>query len=191
MVQASEDAKAPQYLSITVAGTDYGLPILAVKEILQLDEITHVPGAPPSIRGVVNVRGRVVPVVDLAVKLGRSASVPSMRTCILVVETAAGTERLTLGILADAVNEVVDLPLAEIEEAPAFGGDVRVEYLTGVGKIGKRFLLLLDPDRVLCAADPARAAQPAAADTAATEGRPSPAAPADPAQGGGAVARVS
>jgi purine-binding chemotaxis protein CheW len=161
------DVKAPQYLSFTIAGTDYGLPILTVKEILQHEETTRVPGTPPSIRGVINVRGQVVPVVDLAVKFGRGESEVSKRTCILVVEAAVGGERLTVGVLADAVNEVLDLPRSEIEAAPAFGANVRVDYLTGMGKVGKGFVLLLDVDKVLSASEAELAAQVAAAAAAA------------------------
>jgi purine-binding chemotaxis protein CheW len=162
MADAS-DVKAPQYLSFTIAGTDYGLPILTVKEILQHEETTRVPGTPPSIRGVINVRGQVVPVVDLAVKFGRGESVVSKRTCILVVEAAVGGDRLTVGVLADAVNEVLDLPPSEIEAAPSFGANVRVDYLTGMGKVGKSFVLLLDAERVLSASEAELAAQVAAA----------------------------
>ncbi len=157
------DAKAPQFLSFTIAGTGYGLPILAVKEILQHEEPTRVPGAPPSIRGVLNVRGQVVPVVDLSVKFGKGETVASSRTCILVVETQIGGERLVLGVLADAVNEVLDLPSAEIEPLPALGANVRLDYLTGMGKVGKGFVLLLDVDQVLTASEAERAAEAAAA----------------------------
>lgn len=156
------DAKAPQFLSFTIAGTGYGLPILAVKEILQHEEPTRVPGAPPSIRGVLNVRGQVVPVVDLSVKFGKGETVASSRTCILVVETQIGGERLVLGVLADAVNEVLDLPSAEIEPLPALGANVRLDYLTGMGKVGKGFVLLLDVDQVLTASEAERAAEAAA-----------------------------
>jgi purine-binding chemotaxis protein CheW len=161
MADAS-DVKAPQYLSFTIAGTDYGLPILTVKEILQHEETTRVPGTPPSIRGVINVRGQVVPVVDLAVKFGRGESAVSKRTCILVVEAVLGADRLTVGVLADAVNEVLDLPPSEIEAAPSFGANVRVDYLTGMGKVGKGFVLLLDAERVLSASEAELAAQVAA-----------------------------
>lgn len=172
------DVKAPQYLSFTIAGTDYGLPILVVKEILQFEETTRVPGTPPSIRGVINVRGQVVPVLDLAVKFGRAETAVSKRTCILVVEAAVGGERLTVGVLADAVNEVLDLPSSEIEAAPTFGAKVRIDYLTGMGKVGKGFVLLLDADRVLTASEAELAAQaavaaaPVATVTAAAEVRP-------------------
>jgi purine-binding chemotaxis protein CheW len=157
------DVKAPQYLSFTIAGTDYGLPILTVKEILQHEETTRVPGTPASIRGVINVRGQVVPVVDLAVKFGRGETAVTKRTCILVVEALVGGDRLTVGVLADAVNEVLDLPTSEIEPAPSFGANVRVDFLTGMGKVGKNFVLLLDAERVLSASEAELAAQVAAA----------------------------
>ena len=161
MAEAIE-VKAPQYLSFMIAGTDYGLPILAVKEILQHEEPTRVPGTPASIRGVINVRGQVVPVIDLAVKFGGEETVPSKRTCILVVEAQAGKDRLVVGVLADAVNEVLDLPVGEIEEPPSFGTNIRLDYLTGMGKVGKGFVLLLDADRVLTASEVELAAQAAA-----------------------------
>ena len=170
MVEAT-DAKAPQFLSFTIAGTDYGLPILTVKEILQHEETTSVPGTPASVRGVINVRGQVVPVLDLAVKFGRGETVVSKRTCILVVEAKVGGEPLIVGVLADAVNEVLDLPASEIEAAPSFGANVRIDYLTGMGKVGRSFVLLLDADRVLSASEADLAAQVAAA-ADATAGTP-------------------
>ncbi len=178
----TSDVKAPQYLSFTIAGTDYGLPILTVKEILQHEETTRVPGTPPSIRGVINVRGQVVPIVDLAVKFGRGESAVSKRTCILVVEAAMGHERITVGMLADAVNEVLDLPATEIEPPPSFGANVRVDYLTGMGKVGKGFVLLLDAQRVLSASEGELAAQVAAAASAAASAA-AEAAQASPARG--------
>ena len=161
-MQENVETRAPQYLSFEVAGTGYGLPILAVKEILQYEEPTRVPGAPGSVRGVINVRGAVVPVLDLAVKFGKPETVPTNRTCILVVEAQAGSERLTLGVLADAVNEVLDLPADSVEPPPAFGTGVRLDYLTGMGKVGRGFVLLLDVDRVVSASEADLAAQAAA-----------------------------
>lgn len=159
----SVEARAPQFLSFAIAGTDYGLPILAVKEILQHEEPTRVPGTPGSIRGVINVRGAVVPVLDLAVKFGRSETVPTKRTCILVVEAQVGGERLTLGVLADAVNEVLDLPADAVEPPPTFGTGMKLDFLTGMGKVGKGFVLLLDVDRVISASEAELAVQAAAA----------------------------
>src|SRR5512138_1586538 len=114
------EIQASQYLSFTIAGTDYGLPILVVKEILQYEELTRVPGTPASIRGVLNVRGQVIPVIDLAVKFGRGESVPTKRTCVLVVEARMGDARdkVILGVLSDAVNEVLDLRADDIEPPP-------------------------------------------------------------------------
>lgn len=188
----SVEVRAPQYLSFMIRGTDYGLPILTVKEILQHEQPTPVPGAPPSIRGVINVRGAVVPVVDLAVKFGRGETVATNRTCILVVEPRVAGERLTVGVLADAVNEVLDLPVDSIEPPPAFGTNVKLDYLTGMGKVGKGFVLLLDVDRVVSASEAelvaeAAAEPPAEATPAPAEaGAPPPAAPpveAAPAEG--------
>jgi purine-binding chemotaxis protein CheW len=160
---ADTDTKASQYLSFTIAGTGYGVPILAVKEILQHEEPTRVPGAPPSIRGVINVRGQVVPVVDLALKFGRGDTKATKRTCVLVVEVRAGAEQLTLGVLADAVNEVLYLRDEDLEPPPSFGANVKLDFLTGMGKVGKGFVLLLDVDRVLTASEAEIAAQAAAA----------------------------
>jgi purine-binding chemotaxis protein CheW len=173
------EIQASQYLSFTIAGTDYGLPILVVKEILQYEELTRVPGTPASIRGVLNVRGQVVPVVDLAVKFGRSESVPTQRTCVLVVEAriADVKEKVTLGILSDAVNEVLDLRADDVEPPPAFGANVKLDFLTGMGKVGKAFVLLLDMDKVLTASEAELAAQAVALHDA------QPAAAAAPAQG--------
>ncbi len=175
MASQNPDLDVLPYLSFTIAGTDYGFPILAVKEILQFEEATRIPGAPPSIRGVVNVRGQVVPVVDLSMKFGGSETVVSKRTCILVVEVLSGAERRTLGVLADAVNEVLDLPASAIEEPPAFGANVRIDYVIGMGKVGRRFVLLLDADRVLTAPEAELTAQ---ATALAGTAEPAPSAPA-------------
>jgi chemotaxis signal transduction protein len=164
----SREEQARQFLSFTVAGTDYGVPILRVREILQYEEVTTVPGTPASIRGVLNVRGAVVPVIDLAVKFGKGAAPETKLTCVLVAEVAVAGAILTLGVLADAVNEVVDLREEDVEPPPAFGPGVRVDYLTGVGKAGKAFVLLLDLDRVLTASEADLAAQ--AATVGATQG---------------------
>lgn len=142
-------AEAGEYLSFSIAGTDYGIPILKVKEILQHEGVTRVPGTPPSIRGIMNVRGSVVPVVDLGVKLGSREAPDTRRTCVLVVEARIGGEALVLGVLGEAVNEVVVLSAADVEAPPALGAGVRLDWLTGMGKAGKGFVLLLDVDRAL------------------------------------------
>src|SRR5512133_3990276 len=148
-LDATPTAGAVQHLSFAVAGTTFGIPVLRVKEILQYETETRVPGTPGSVRGVINVRGAVVPVVDLGVKFGKPEVVPTPRTCVLVVEAATKDGPLVLGVIADRVNEVVDLAAVDIEPSPSFGTGAGVEYLRGMGKVGKDFVLLLDVDAAL------------------------------------------
>jgi purine-binding chemotaxis protein CheW len=138
-----------QYLGFYIADEEYAIGILRVKEILEYDTITKVPGTPPSIRGVINLRGSVVPVVDLALKFGLPASPITKRTCIVVVEVDLDGERTVMGVMADAVSQVMDLGAADIEPPPAFGTRVHMDHLLGMGKAGKKFILLLDIDRIL------------------------------------------
>ncbi len=140
-----------QYLTFHLAGEEYAIGILRVKEIIEYDALTKVPMMPPSIRGVINLRGNVVPVVDLAVKFGLPESPITKRTCIIIVEVELDGERTVLGVVADAVSQVIDLLPQEIEPPPAFGTQVRVDYLQGMGKAGKKFVLILDVDQVLSA----------------------------------------
>jgi len=142
-----------QYLAFSLAGGDYAVGILKVKEILQYDEITAVPSTPSSIRGVLNLRGSVIPVVDLAVKFGAPAAPVTKRTCVLVVETALEGVAAVMGLVADAVSEVIELRDDDVEEPPAFGTRVELDYLLGMSKAGKKLVLLLDIDRVLAADD--------------------------------------
>jgi len=138
-----------QYLGFYIAEEEYAIGILRVKEILEYDTITRVPGTPPSIRGVINLRGSVVPVVDLALKLGLPESPITNRTCIVVVEVDLDGERTVMGVMADAVSQVMDLGGGDIEPPPAFGTRVHMDHLLGMGKAGKKFILLLDIDRIL------------------------------------------
>jgi purine-binding chemotaxis protein CheW len=152
-------ASAVQHLSFAVAGTTFGIQVLRVKEILQYETETRVPGTPASIRGVINVRGSVVPVVDLGVKFGKPEVVPTPRTCVLVVEATTKDGPLVFGVIADRVNEVVDLAAVDVEPPPTFGSGVGVEYLHGMGKVGKDFVLLLDVDAALSNLEQERVAQ--------------------------------
>ncbi|HEY6005750.1 MAG TPA: chemotaxis protein CheW [Anaeromyxobacter sp.] len=140
-----------QYLAFALAGGEYAVGILKVKEILQYEELTRVPSTPRSIRGILNLRGSVIPVVDLAVKFGLPETAVTKRTCVLVVETAFGGVPTVMGLVAEAVSEVIELGPDEIEEPPAFGTRVKVDHLVGMGKVGRRFVLLLDIDKVLSA----------------------------------------
>jgi purine-binding chemotaxis protein CheW len=143
------DVSDRQFLTFQVAGEEYALGVLRVREILEYGVVTRVPLTPPWIRGVFNLRGGVVPVVDLAVKFGVPRGETTPRTCIVIVEASLGGEAALMGLVADAVNQVLELRPEDIEAPPTFGTRVRIDYLLGVAKAEKRFVLLLDIDRVL------------------------------------------
>jgi purine-binding chemotaxis protein CheW len=129
-----------QYLTFHLGGEEYAIGILRVKEIIEYGTLTVVPQTPPSIRGVINLRGNVVPVVDLALKFGIPQSPITNRTCI---------EQTVIGIIADSVSQVIELAPSEILPAPSFGTRVRVDFLHGMGKADKKFSLILNIDKVL------------------------------------------
>ena len=140
-----------QYLTFYTAGEEYAVNIGKVKEIVKYEAVTVVPNTPPWISGVTNLRGTVVPVVDLAVKFGLTRSGVSKLSCIIITEVLFQGETLTMGILADSVCQVVELTEDDIEETPPFGTRVKTEYLLGMGPLGKKFCLILDIDKVLSA----------------------------------------
>lgn len=148
-----ESPDLAQYLTFHLAREEYAIGVLRVKEIIEYGTVTRVPATPPWIRGVINLRGSVVPLVDLAVKFGLLPSEVSRRTCIVIVEVDLEEERTVMGIVADSVSQVMDLKPEDVEPAPSFGTSVRVEYLLGMGRAGKSFVLLLDIDRVLSAGE--------------------------------------
>lgn len=143
------DRQSSQYLTFVVGDAEYGIGILRAKEIIEYDTVTAVPNAPPFVRGVINLRGRVVSVVDLAVRFGRQPADVTRRSCIVVVEVDRSGTRDVVGIVADRVSQVVELPADAIEAAPAFGTGVRTDWLLGLGHADKGFVLLLDTDRML------------------------------------------
>jgi purine-binding chemotaxis protein CheW len=143
------DVVHSQYLTCRIADEDYGIGILEAREILEYETLTKVPNAPRFIRGVINLRGSVVPVVDLAVKFGQEARPLTKRTCILIVETSGGDSRGVVGLVVDAVSQVIELTPDQIEPPPSFGTRAREEHLRGLGRLGNRFVLLLALDRVL------------------------------------------
>ena len=139
-----------QYLSFQLAGEEFAFGILRVKEILEYDTLTRVPNAPPAVRGVINLRGAVVPVLDLAHLFAVPATAVTKRSCVIIVEVRVDEQQLVMGILADAVNQVIELAPGAIEPPLAFGSRVRVDYLVGMGKMDSRkFVLILDIDRLL------------------------------------------
>lgn len=145
--------ESPQYLTFTLADEQYAVGLPHVKEIIEYDTLTRVPATEPWIRGVINLRGGVVPVLDLAVKLGLPERAISRRTCIVIVDVQLSGERALMGVLADAVNEVIEIPESEVERPPAFGTRMRVDYLLGMARADRKFMLILDIERVVTASD--------------------------------------
>ena len=142
------DEKA-QHLTFFIAGEEYGVPLLRVREILEFDTLTRVPAAPACVRGVINLRGSVVPVADLAIKFGQPECAITKVTCVVVVEVASGDALTVMGLMVESVNQTIELGDDDIESAPTFGTLARSEYLVGMGKVGKKFVMLLDLDQVL------------------------------------------
>ncbi len=140
-----------QYLTFLTAGEEYAIAIVKVREIIEFEAVTTVPNTPVWIRGVTNLRGSVVAVVDLAMKFGLPASGISKFSCIIITEVMFQGESLIMGVLADSVSQVIDLSDDEIEQPPPFGTRVKTEYLLGMGALGKKFCLILDIDKVLSA----------------------------------------
>jgi purine-binding chemotaxis protein CheW len=142
-----------QYLSFFVGGEEYAAPILEVRELIEYQSITKVPSMPSFVRGVANLRGAVVPVIDLARRFGFGDTAITKWTCIVMIEVTLDGEHTVVGLLADAVSQVVELRSDQIEPPPAFGTRAKSDFLKGVGKADQRFVLLLDVPRLLTAQD--------------------------------------
>jgi purine-binding chemotaxis protein CheW len=138
-----------KYLTFSLAGEEYGIGILKVKEIIGMMPITTVPRTPPFVKGVINLRGKVIPVVDLRLKFEMEEMGYSERTCIIVVEITGQGGSVLIGIVVDAVSEVLNIKGTDIEETPAFGAKLDTEYILGMAKMNGGVKILLDIDRVL------------------------------------------
>ena len=138
-----------KYLTFTLAGEEYGIGILKVKEIIGIMAITTVPQMPDYLKGVINLRGKVIPVVDLRLKFGMEAMDYTERTCIIVVEIACTGQKVMIGILVDSVSEVLNIKGGDIEDAPNFGSCLNTDYILGMAKTGGKVKILLDIERVL------------------------------------------
>lgn len=145
----TENSQQNQYLSFFVAGEEYALGILEVKEIVEFTTLTKIPSTPHAIRGVVNLRGRVVPVVDMAVRFGLPETQITKRACVVMVEARWDGDLAIVGILADSVSQVMELPVASVQPPPSFGTKARAEFLKGMANAGEKFVLILDLERVL------------------------------------------
>lgn len=142
-------AQGRQYLTFTVATEVFAIPISTIKEIIEYRKPTDVPMMPAYMRGIINLRGRVVPVIDLSVRFGRAASEVSRRTCIVILEVEQAEERHDIGVVVDAVSAVLEIADADIEPAPGFGANLRADFISGMGKIGEKFAIILDIAKVL------------------------------------------
>ena len=163
-VQTAEN-KEGKYLTFALGREEYGLEILKVREIIGYMEITAVPQTPHEVKGVINLRGQVIPVVDLRALFGMETADVTEETCIIVVEIEQQDHAFSTGIVVDHVREVLDIPYQDIEAAPQFGSSVNTSFILGMGKIGDSVKILLDIDKVLAGEDLIRLAATADGDT--------------------------
>jgi purine-binding chemotaxis protein CheW len=149
LAKPAQAAEPRQYLTFMLGGEIYAIGILAVKEIIEYAGLTSVPMMPSAIRGVINLRGAVVPVMDLSARFGRESNEVTKRTCIVIVEVAQGDEQQVIGVMVDAVNAVLEIAPSDIEPAPSFGARIRSDFIAGMGKVGGKFVILLEASQVL------------------------------------------
>lgn len=148
LVQKTSDREG-KYLTFSLGSEEYGIGILKIKEIIGVMKITPVPQTPASVKGVINLRGKVIPVIDLRTRFGMDTAEYTERTCIIVVEIDVQGCHLQIGIVVDSVSEVTNFKGADIEDTPAFGTTIKTDYILGMAKSGGSVKILLDIDRVL------------------------------------------
>ncbi len=146
-------AESTQYLTFKLDDEVFAVDIAKVREVLDFTSVTKVPRTPEFMRGVINLRGSVVPVVDLRLKFGLSKTEKTVNTCIIITEVTVDNETTILGALADSVQEVIELESGQIEPAPKIGLRLKTEFIKGMGKQNERFLILLDIDKVFSTED--------------------------------------
>ena len=146
---AQVDARAGKYLTFQLGSEEFGVRVLKVREIMGLQEITAVPQTPAHVRGVINLRGKVIPVIDLRLKFGLEGAEYTQRTCIIVAQVQGESGPILVGVVVDGVSEVLNLTGAEIEDTPDFGDESAGQYLLGMAKVKGNVKILLDFDRVL------------------------------------------
>ncbi len=146
---ASDRGPALQYLTFQLGDEVFAMDIRSVREIIQFGAITIVPLMPEFVRGVINLRGAVVPVIDLQSRFGRSTGQVGKKTCIVIFDTVTEDEKVSLGLMVDAVSEVIDIADADIEPPPQFGTSIARDFIRGMGKVGGAFIVILEPERAL------------------------------------------
>jgi purine-binding chemotaxis protein CheW len=147
------DQRAGKYLTFQLGNEEFAIQVLRVREIMGVQEITAVPQTPGYVKGVINLRGKVIPVIDLRLKFGLAEIEYTQRTCIIVVQIHAEGQKFLIGVIVDAVSEVITLQAGEIDDTPDFGSGVATPYLLGMAKIKGKVKILLDIDIVLSAQD--------------------------------------
>jgi purine-binding chemotaxis protein CheW len=148
-----------QYLTYTLDEEVFAMDIRSVREIIQYVSMTTVPMMPVFLRGVINLRGQVVPVIDLQSRLGRSVAHVRKKTCIIIFDALSDGETVAIGLMVDAVSEVIDILDADIEPPPQFGASIRKDFIRGIGKVGKNFIVILEPEKALSIEDMAMLAE--------------------------------
>lgn len=138
-----------QYLTFMLGGETFAIGILSIKEIIEYGQLTEVPRMPEFIRGVINLRGAVVPVIDLGARFGKQPANISRRTCVVIIEVEHEGEQQVVGVMVDAVNEVLDIVPDQIEPAPNFGAKIRSDFIQGMGKVEGKFVIILNVNHVL------------------------------------------
>ena len=138
-----------QYLTFLQQGEMFAIGTLGIKEIIEYADLTTVPLMPQFISGVINIRGAVVPVIDLSARLGRAPAVTTRRSCIVIIETKNEGEKVDIGIIVDSVSEVLEIPSTDIEPSPHFGTNIRADFISGIGKINNKFVIILEINQVL------------------------------------------
>ena len=152
-MEVTDTINSLQYVTFSLDEELFGVEVSRTREILSLTPITRVPQTPDYLLGVINLRGQVVPVVDMRLKLGLPAGKETEDTCIIVIEVQVDGETLTIGALADAVREVLEIRADQIEPPPKLGTRLKTEFIRGMGKIDDQFTILLNIDRIFCSND--------------------------------------
>jgi len=171
-MRTSDKPQAPaQFLTFALGDEVFAMDIRSVREIIQVGPMTTVPLMPAFVRGVINLRGAVVPVIDLHARFGRTPGRVGKKSCVVIFDAQGqagqGGERVELGLMVDAVSEVVDIPASAIEPPPSFGSTLRRDFIRGMGKLGGRFVIVLEPERAFDVVEMAEMAELCASDTLA------------------------
>lgn len=164
--RAAAAEAAAQYLTFLLGDEVFAMDIRTVREIIQVGPMTTVPLMPDFVRGVINLRGAVVPVIDLQARFGRPSAQVGKKSCIVIFDSMRNGERVELGLLVDAVSEVIEIAADQIEPPPSFGTSMRRDFILGMGKVDSRFVILLEPDKAFDVDDMAQICESAQAELA-------------------------